>query len=135
MMKISCLFAPSAKGPCMNKMTTQKNYKWFGYKYLILNALSIIPFVPVFIFLWQRTSQGIWDEVTFKWAGIFIMGGIVGLYWQTRRKNRFHCPDCGILIVDKHLTAKPGDPLNFYCDVCDVEWVTGLVAPTKKFSS
>jgi len=96
---------------------------------MIMNLLSMLPFVPVFIILWHRTSHGIWDDVTFLWTGIFILGAIFGLYWQKRRQNRLRCPDCGKLIIDKHRTVKCGEPLNFYCDICDVEWVTGLIAP------
>ena len=95
-----------------------------------MNLLSVLPFVPVFIVAWRRMARGVMDHITWGCLGLFVVGGIFGLYWQHRRHSRFRCPDCGKLIVDRHRTARSGDPIDFYCDVCDVEWVTGLIVST-----
>lgn len=95
---------------------------------MLANLLSVAPFVPVLIVAWDRASRGIWGEVTWGCLALFGAGAVAGLIWQRRRYSRYRCPDCGKLIVDSHKGARPGDPTNFHCDVCDVEWVTGLRA-------
>jgi len=95
---------------------------------MLLNLLSVLPFVPVFVIACRRASRGIWDTTTGACIGVLGVGGIIGLFWQHRRHSRYVCPDCGKRIIDRHKDARPGDPIDFYCDVCDVEWVTGLSA-------
>jgi len=98
---------------------------------MLLNALSMAPFVPLFIFAWIRASRGIWDAWTWAAMGIFLAGAVLGLFWQYRRHIRMRCPDCGRPILPENkITAAPGAPLDFYCPRCDVVWKTGLREPT-----
>ena len=94
---------------------------------MLANAASVLPFVPVFFFMWNRASSGNLDIWFWFSAGIFAAGAVFGLWWQARRSRRMNCPQCGTLIFR---TSHPGpnQPINFVCRRCDVEWVTGLSA-------
>lgn len=112
-------------------MPTIKNYRAYGLRYLLFNLLSLLPFIPVIVFIWLRASSGIWDSWTWGAFAIFLAGGVFGLWWQHRRHTRIQCPQCGQLIRHESFNRlQPGDPINFYCKQCDIEWVTGLSVPT-----
>lgn len=102
-----------------------RKYRRFGARYMLLNVVSVLPFVPVFIFMWHRASSGRFDTWFWLATGLFGVGGVFGLWWQARRSRRMNCPQCGALIVRTDHPA-PNQPINFVCTRCDVKWVTGL---------
>lgn len=104
----------------------KKEIHSFGLRYLLMNFLSMLPFIPVFIFMFIRASNDQWDWITFSLFGLFGMGACFGLWWQSHRSSRFVCPECNTLIIDRHENIKVGGELNFICKKCDIEWVTGL---------
>lgn len=107
-------------------MPTQREYRRFGTHYILLNVLSMIPFIPVFVLTFMRAGKGIWDHWTWTGIAVFILGAIVGLVWQHRRGTRMRCPECGKLLIIRERDLEEDDPVNFVCDRCDIEWVTGL---------
>jgi hypothetical protein len=106
-------------------MPEMREYRRFGSRYMLLNALSMLPFIPVFIFIWIRAQAMNLDFWLWIASGIFLAGAVFGLWWQWYRSRRMVCPKCGSFILRKgHVEA--GEPLNFVCTRCDIEWVTGL---------
>lgn len=97
----------------------------FGRKHLILN---IYLFIPLALLLWLAWSN--FDEQnTVFWVSTtsFIFGVIGGLTWDRIRLKKFHCPQCNKLIEQPTITArKEGDPINYKCHDCNIEWETGL---------
>lgn len=49
---------------------------------MLLKVVSMLPFLPVFIFIWMRVAAGIWDPLTWAAIGVFVAGGLFGLWWQ-----------------------------------------------------
>lgn len=92
---------------------------------MLTNALSVLPFVGVFIFLWWRISRGRLDMWFCSAVIVFVAGAIFGLWWQNYRARHMKCPQCKSDLVRTERVA-PGQPINFVCSRCDVVWVTGL---------
>ena len=107
-------------------MPTQREYRRFGTRYILLNILSMLPFIPVFVSTFMRAWKGIWDQWTFAGMTVFALGAIIGLIWQHRRGTRMRCPECGKLLRIRYFDLEVDEPVNFLCDRCDIEWVTGL---------
>lgn len=105
-------------------MSVKKDYRKYGYRYMVLNLLSMLPFIPVFVIFVYR---GKFDNIGISLTVVFVVGAVFGLAWQHRRHSRIRCPQCkDILFAEKNLAR--GAPNNFRCTRCDVEWVTGLLA-------
>jgi predicted RNA-binding Zn-ribbon protein involved in translation (DUF1610 family) len=107
-------------------MTSVREYPAFGRKYLAINVLTMLPAVPLLIFLFWRGWAGIWDRWTLIAAGAFAVAAIAGLWSQHRRGSRFVCPECARLIVRSIGQREPGAPVDFLCEHCDIRWRTGL---------
>ena len=110
-------------------MTTVREYRRFGTRYLLINVLTLLPFVPIFAFTFWRVSSGVWDLWTWTGIGIFVLGAVFGLWFQHRRATRFVCPECGQIIVGPVDDPEPGAPIDFVCEHCDIRWRTGLSVP------
>jgi hypothetical protein len=106
-------------------MPEVRQYRRFGARYMLANILSMVPFVPVFVFICLRASSGNFDSWFWLATGFFILGALFGLRWQAYRSRRMICPHCGDLILRTNHPA-PNQPINFICSRCDVEWVSGL---------
>ncbi len=104
--------------------TTRKDHR-AGYRYILVNILTMLPFIPLFVIAWRRGSSGIWDHWTWTCIVLFVLGAIFGLWYQRRRETRFRCPECRTLIVGPIDGLRIGHPIIFYCDKCDIRWETG----------
>ena len=110
-------------------MAELKKYKRFGLRYLLANIVLFIPLVILFVIAWSRWEK--MDAVFWISVTLFIIGVIIGLVWDIVRLRNFHCPKCGKLITDpKEKERKEGEPINYYCSECDIEWETGLIKPS-----
>lgn len=101
-------------------------YKEFGIKFLIQNIILLIPLVLLFWFAWANVEQ----MNIFFWvsAALFILAVVSWMVWDRQRFKNFHCPECGMHILEPTLKArKENDPVNYYCSKCDIEWETGLI--------
>lgn len=104
-------------------------YKKFGRNYLIKNIYVIVPLITLFfLVIYFRGKNNLLFYVSLS---LLIGGGIAGTIWDIIRLKKFVCPRCGASISGptiKH--RKEGDPINYYCPVCDIEWETGLYEST-----
>ncbi len=106
-------------------MPELRHYRRFGRWYMLANAASVLPFLPVLIFIWHRASIDRIDAWFWLGVSLFVAGAGFGLWWQAHRSRRMRCPQCRTRIVR---SSQPGlnDPINFICPRCELEWVTGL---------
>ncbi len=106
-------------------MTQIKKYSRFGNRYIIQNIVFFIPLVLLFVVLWMR-----WEKMDFVfWSCLilFCVGVIGGVLWDRYRLKTFRCPECGKAILNPTIVVRAeGDPINYYCPDCDVEWETTL---------
>jgi predicted RNA-binding Zn-ribbon protein involved in translation (DUF1610 family) len=103
----------------------KRKYSDFGKSYFIQNACLFVPLALLFWLAWINFEK----QNTIFWVCItaFVLGVISGLIWDKKRRQKFHCPQCGRLIGQPTITErKEGDPLNYACPVCSIEWETGL---------
>ena len=108
----------------------KKDAKSFGKSYMLKNLISMMPGVVILILTAIRLPSNGMDLLNISLTLLFILNAIFGLWWQSHRSNRFTCPECGNTIIDKHKDILPGEELNFTCNQCDIEWVTGLSQST-----
>ena len=88
-------------------------------KYFLGLAASAVPFLLGFVWL-VRAPQ-------FALLVFLAVYALVAWLWWRRWTSRHKCPQCGRMI--KHPTVsrpEEGDPVNFYCEHCDIEWETGF---------
>jgi hypothetical protein len=110
-------------------VTDIREHRRFGKRYLLINALTVLPFLPFFAFAFWRASAVGWDGWTWSGFGVFLLGAIFGLWYQHRRGTRFVCPERGQLIIGPVDDPGPGDSIDFLCEHCDISWKTGLQVP------
>lgn len=97
----------------------------FGRKHLIQNTYLFIPLALLLWLAWANFEE----QNTVFWVSTasFIFGAIGGLIWNRARLKNFHCPQCNRRIDQPTITARTeGDPINYKCKVCNIEWETGL---------
>ncbi|MBN2420010.1 MAG: hypothetical protein JXL81_11540 [Deltaproteobacteria bacterium] len=103
----------------------KRKYKDFGKKHYIQNIYLFIPIAFLFWLAWtnfQKQNALFWISIT-----LIVLGIIGGLIWDKKRINRFRCPQCNRIITNPTITErKEGDPINYACPVCNIEWETGL---------
>ena len=92
---------------------------------MLVNLLTMLPFIPIFAFAWWRMSSGMWDIWTWTSIVAFALGAVLGLWYQRRRETRLKCPECGAMIVGPIGGLKIDHPIDFYCKNCDIRWETG----------
>jgi len=103
-------------------------YKKFGKKYFFQNLLFSLPLALLFVIIWNRAEE--LDIIFWTSLTLFISGIIWGFVWDKVRRRNFHCPKCNKHILKPTIVnAGPNDPINYYCENCDVEWETGLSVP------
>jgi predicted RNA-binding Zn-ribbon protein involved in translation (DUF1610 family) len=107
-------------------MTRIRAHPTFGRRYLAVNVVTMLPAVPVLVFVFWRGASGVWDLWTWIAIGSFAVAAIAGLWSQHRRSSRFVCPECGRPIVRPIDQREPGAPVDFLCEHCDIRWRTGL---------
>lgn len=97
----------------------------FGKKYFIQN---ILLFIPLALLLWLAWSHFEEKNVLFWVSTTFFVSCVIGgLIWDRRRINRFYCPQCNRLVAQPSISSrKEGDPINYTCTICNIEWETGL---------
>lgn len=90
--------------------------------------LEMAPFVVVIFATFFWWSDYFPDtirkpaEFTIVFVSALAMAVVV-----LRRVRRFTCPDCGTAIPGYMPThGKPGVPVRYHCNRCDVIWETGL---------
>jgi type VI protein secretion system component VasK len=96
-------------------MPEMREYRQFGARYMLMNALSVIVFVPLFIYLWGGVSAGRFDVWFWVAVGVFVGGAVFGLWWQAYRARRMTCPamrnvadPCG------HAPSRPTDQFRLH---------------------
>jgi hypothetical protein len=108
-------------------MTQRKKYSKFGKRYMIQNVLLFTPLILPFVIVMKRWIKEDFDFVFWSCLVLFCMGVIGGLLWERYRLINIRCPECGRIIPEPTLLdRKAGDPINYYCQNCDVEWETTL---------
>ncbi|MBN1997617.1 hypothetical protein JW935_08705 [candidate division KSB1 bacterium] len=103
----------------------KRRYTAFGRKYLLQNMPFFIVLALLFVIAWTHGEK---QDVLF-WISLFLFvaGCIGGLVWDKKRTTRFKCPQCGKLIRTPVVAErKGGDPIDYYCPTCDIQWQTGL---------
>ena len=97
----------------------------FGVKYLIQNIVLFVPLAVFFFLAWQNFEK--LNTVFWVSTVLFIFGVVSGLIWDKHRIKKFYCPQCKMHITEPTIiNRKEGDPLNYVCKKCDIEWETGL---------
>ncbi len=101
------------------------NDKRFGTRFLIRNFLTILPHGIGIMLLWRDWGR---FDIQF-WLGLACFLG--GIAWWARLDRQllraYHCPRCDAHLPQPSITQRAdGDPICFYCAVCDVEWDTTL---------
>jgi predicted RNA-binding Zn-ribbon protein involved in translation (DUF1610 family) len=97
----------------------------FGKKHLIQNIYLFIPLALLLLLAWANFEEQ--NTVFGVSTATFIFGVIGGLIWNRIRLKKFYCPQCNRLIEKPTITErKEGDPINYKCNVCNIEWETGL---------
>ena len=107
-------------------MTTTREHRAFGRRYLAVNVLTMLPAVPVLVFIFWRGASGIYDRWTWIAIGAFAVAAIAGLWSQNRRGSRIVCPECDRAIDRPIGQREPGAPVDFLCEHRDILWRTGL---------
>jgi predicted RNA-binding Zn-ribbon protein involved in translation (DUF1610 family) len=103
----------------------KRKYSDFGKKNFIQNVCLFIPLALLFWLVWtnfEKQNAVFWISTT-----TLILGIIGGLIWDRNRIKNFRCPRCNKLISNPTITErKEGDPINYACTACNIEWETGL---------
>ena len=103
-------------------------YKKFGDNYIKKELFVIAPIILLFIII------GIfnWENPILKYSLILliILVAMFGTTSQKLRSKKFVCPNCKKYISEPTIKFRTeGDPINYYCSACDIEWETGLSEP------
>lgn len=97
----------------------------FGENFTKKEAFIVIPVLVLFVLL---AVFGTYDS--FAANALFmllILIAVSGTVWQSKRLKEFKCPHCGLAIPEPTKKYRSeGEPINYYCPNCDIEWVTGL---------
>jgi hypothetical protein len=103
-------------------------YRKFGDNYIRKELFIIVPilflFIIIGIFNWENPI------VKYSLISLIILIAMFGTTWQKVRLKKFVCPNCKKYIPDPTVKYRSeGDPINYYCADCDIEWETGLSEP------
>ncbi|HHP7233592.1 MAG TPA: hypothetical protein ACFCUC_03095 [Desulfobacterales bacterium] len=103
-------------------------YRKFGDNYIRKEIFVIVPIIFLFIII------GIfnWENPIIKYSliSLIILIAMFGTTWQKVRLKKFVCPNCKEYIPEPTIKYRSeGDPINYYCADCDIEWETGLSEP------
>lgn len=100
-------------------------YREFGDKYTKKEIYIVVPVIFMFgliVFFSGKNSF-----ITMTLVTLLIIVSILGTIWQKKRLKSFICPNCRKKISEPTIKfRKDGDPINYYCQNCDIEWETGL---------
>ncbi len=107
-------------------MVVRKKDESYARKHLLINALTMVPFIIGFMMVWKHVSTAGWDLVTWGYFACLTFYAVINFIWQQYRSNRFRCPCCKEEIVDPHQNLEEGDAIVFFCKTCDIEWETGM---------
>jgi hypothetical protein len=110
-----------------------KQFQKYGSKLLLKTAVFAVILVGIFTFVWVRLVISGVDLFVFFSAIVFIGGTVMLNRWYKNRLVDFHCPKCGMRIDTPTISAPEfGDPINYYCPICETVWVTGLISPNNR---
>jgi len=103
--------------------------KEFGDTYIRKEAYIIVPILSIFITL--ACFSNLASFIKTLLIIVLILIAVTGTVWQSRRLKQFACPACGKKILSPTIHCRrDGDPVNYYCPDCDIEWETGLTETT-----
>jgi predicted RNA-binding Zn-ribbon protein involved in translation (DUF1610 family) len=103
----------------------KRKYRRFGKRYLRQNLILFFPLAALFVVAWSRWDK--LDRVFWLCITLFVAGACAALIWERRRVRNFTCPECGTILQKPTIEHRQaGDPINYYCSSCDIEWETGL---------
>ena len=103
-------------------------YKKFGDWYQRKEVFIVVP--VIFLFVLIAFFSGKNSFITMTLVILIILISILGTIWQKNRLNTFICPNCRKKISETTIKLRSdGDPINYYCQNCDIEWETGLSEP------
>ena len=103
-------------------------YRKFGDSYNKKEIFIVVPIVFLFIiialFKWENPI------IRYSLVLLIILIAMFGTTWQKVRLKKFVCPNCKKYISEPiNKNRSEGDPINYYCSDCDIEWETGLSEP------
>jgi len=108
----------------MNKLP----YRKFGDNYIKKELFVIAPIILLFVMLGVFN----WENPLIKYSFVLliILIAMFGTTWQKARLKKFVCPNCKKYISEPTIKFRSeGNPINYYCSDCDIEWETGLSEP------
>jgi hypothetical protein len=109
----------------MKDMMEKRKHPGFGKTYFLQNIYRFIPLVLLFWLSWSNFSK--MNAVFWISLMSFVLGVIGYLVWERRRIKMIRCPNCHGLLTQATISSpKEGDPINYCCFVCRIEWETGL---------
>ena len=92
---------------------------------MMVIAILVLLFLSIIYFREKN------ELLCYTSLGLLIIIGVSATIWDKVRLKRFVCPQCRRKLSEttiKH--RKEGDPINYYCPDCDIEWETGLSEST-----
>lgn len=100
-------------------MATRLSDRTYWKKYCLVFFVSAAPFIVGMVLFWRDP-----DPVLCAVLGGYALAAWLWWRWWTKR---YKCPRCGTLITHPTITdPEERDPVNFYCERCDIEWETGF---------
>lgn len=103
----------------------KRKYHTYGRNIAIRNLAFFLLMLGLF---WLAGSTfGNNDMLFIVSAAALALLFIISLVWTRRRLTKIQCPQCGRLLTEPTIVnRREGDPINFACPVCNIEWETGL---------
>ena len=99
----------------------------YGRGYMLRNVPLIILLAVLFYVSFARAWLGRTDVIFWISLTLFVGVIVVGFFYDRVRLASFYCPLCKELLPHPTIEhRKEGDPINFHCERCDIEWETGL---------
>jgi len=103
-------------------------YRKFGDHYIKKEIFIIVPIVLLFIIVALFKLEN--PIIRYSIVLLIILIAMFGTTWQKVRLKKFVCPNCKKNISEPTIKYRSeGDPINYYCSYCDIEWETGLSEP------
>jgi len=104
-------------------------YRKFGDNYIRKEIFIVVPVILLFVLIAFFSGKNSFIAITL--TILIILVSIIGTIWQTIRLKKFICPNCGKKISEPTIKYRSeGEPINYYCPNCDIEWETGLTETT-----
>jgi hypothetical protein len=94
-------------------------------RYFWVHLMGIPPSIIAFAGMWMRWRT--FDVVFWSFFAIFIWCWAVGMSFYFFAFRRYRCPLCrGHIKATTPAELRPGDPIRYFCENCDVIWETGF---------